>query len=63
MGKIYSWFGGRKMFVFFLLLIINTAIFLLHKSFDEKFGDFCIWLGLVYMGVNAVGKFSGKNES
>lgn len=62
MGKLYSFCGGRKMAVFYLLLSINTVALFINK-FSSEFGNFCILLGSVYVLGNIGAKFSrGKNE-
>jgi hypothetical protein len=61
MKKVYDWFGGRKMFVFYLMLIINCGLAAAGK-FDGNFGNFCIMLyGVVVVG-NVGSKVVGKSE-
>jgi hypothetical protein len=55
MKKLYDAMGGRKMFIFFLLLIINSILAGIGK-FDGNFGDFCI---MIY-GVVVVGNVGSK---
>ena len=47
MNKFYKWFGGKKMFVFFLLLFINILA-LCYGKFSDQFANFCLMLGGVY---------------
>jgi hypothetical protein len=61
MKKIYDFCSGRKMFIFFLLLIINSTLAVIGK-FDGNFGNFCIMLyGVVVVG-NVGSKVVGKSE-
>jgi hypothetical protein len=47
---IYKFFGGRKMFIFYLLLLINTVAYFTNQ-FSTEFGYFCIYLyGVIVMG-------------
>ena len=52
MEKIYSWFGGRKLFFGLLLFIIATLLFIFSKQ-----TDFDVWSQLVMwiFGIYAVG--------
>ena len=57
MGLVYSFFKGRKMFIFFLLLVINAILAGLGK-FSADFGSFCIMLSGVYVVGNVGEKLS-----
>jgi nitrate/nitrite transporter NarK len=58
MEKIYKFFGGRKLFCFYILLLINV-IALFTNKFDSEFANFSIMLGSVYVIGNIGAKFSG----
>jgi len=60
MKKVFDFVGGRKLTVFFLLLIINSVLAAMGK-FSAEFGNFCIMLGSVYV-VGNVGVALGKKD-
>jgi nitrate/nitrite transporter NarK len=62
MNRIYDWFGGRKMFTFFLLLIINSFLAVMGK-FKPGFGEFCIYLYAVVVLGNVGSKFGKKIDN
>jgi len=57
MLSIYKMLGGRKMFVFYLLLLINAVAFFLNL-FSSDFANFCIMLFSVVIVGNVSSKFT-----
>jgi hypothetical protein len=52
MEKIYSWFGGRKLFFGLLLFVIATMLFVFSKQTDfEGWSELVMWI----FGIYAVG--------
>ena len=66
MKYLYKFFGGRKLFFFFLLLSINTYVLLQTTKWTEGFGYFSVFLyAVVVSGLegNKVIKGKYKNEA
>lgn len=61
MKNIYSFVGGRKMFVFYLILCIN-AVAVFYDKYTSEFGNFCVMLGSMYVLGNVGSKFSGTDK-
>jgi hypothetical protein len=52
MEKIYSWFGGRKLFFGLLLFIIATLLFLFSDKTDfDGWSELVMWI----FGIYAIG--------
>jgi len=58
----YKWCGGKKMFVFYLLLIINIILCWFNKYSDD-FGKFCLMLGGMYVLGNVGEHFAGRGKN
>ena len=61
MASLYKAVGGRKVFIFFLLLLVNTVALFLDK-FNSEFGNFCVMLYSVIVIGNVSSKFAGTKE-
>lgn len=66
MGKVYSFFGGRR--YFFTQQVFIIAVFLLYKGkvTSDNFIDLTIWILGIYSGANTFQKvgeaIKGKKE-
>lgn len=61
MNCLYNFVGGRKIFFFLLLLLINVILYI-KGIWDDKFGSFCIWLyASIIVGIEG-GKVNKKFE-
>lgn len=61
MTNFYKWWGGRKVFIFYLLLLLN-AILAATGKFRPEFGNFCIMLYGVVVAGNVGSKYGKKHE-
>jgi len=55
LNKIYNWCGGRKVFIFYLLLMLNFGL-TCADNFNDAFANFCILLGASYLAANVTQK-------
>lgn len=63
MIKLYKWFGGRKIFFFLSLLIMNTLILLSTDKWTDGFGWFTVGLyATIVVGVEGERFIKGKGE-
>lgn len=63
MKKVYDFFGGRKLYYFNLLLVLNF-ILAINNKWVAEFGYFCIGLyGVAVAGVEASKLIKGKAAS
>lgn len=42
MNRMYKFFGGRKLTIFFTIFTVNCLILLLTNKWSSEFGWFCV---------------------
>lgn len=61
MIKIYNWFGGRKIFFFYLLLAVNVYFLKWTDKWTEGFGYFTVFLyATIVVGIESNKAIKGK---
>ena len=61
MKKIYDFIGGKKLFAFYLVLLVNIFLMCFGK-YTESFANFCIMLSGTYMVGNVGHHFAERGK-
>ena len=62
LNGIYTFVGGRKVFIFWILLFINVYILLRTDKWTEGFGYFSVFLySAIIVGIEGGKVIKGKN--